>query len=133
MAWGAAYHAALGAVDPTLRLGRVAGPVLVVRGETDLVTTPEDAVRLDRALAARPTGTHRVVTVPETGHLLAHAADLEDARRVLRRGELFFNPAVLDSVASWITGHPVRRAGRGGSHPLGAERASPSGQSIREK
>jgi alpha-beta hydrolase superfamily lysophospholipase len=103
----AAYQAALGAVDPALRLGTVPGPVLVVRGDSDLLTTPADAARLDAALSTRDGASHRMVTLPSTGPLLAHATDLDDARRVLRRGELFFNPAVLDSVSAWILGHPV--------------------------
>lgn len=121
----AAYHAALGATDPATRMRTVTVPVLVMRGEVDLITTPEDLARLDRALAARDGGSHHTVTLPRTGHLLAHAEDADDARRVLHRGELFFNPAVLDSVATWITGRPVAAGPPRLPRRLGAERRSP--------
>lgn len=80
VAWGQRAMAARD--DTTTVLAGLGVPALVVRGEEDLVTHPEDA----RALAAA-VGT-RVVTIPKAGHL----APLETPE------------AFAEVVAEWATG-----------------------------
>jgi pimeloyl-ACP methyl ester carboxylesterase len=85
--------------DPAEELGRYAGPVLVVQGETDIQVTLADAERLAAARGVEP------VVIPGMNHVLRDApADRLANIATYRLTDAPLSAGLAEAIAGFITG-----------------------------
>jgi uncharacterized protein len=107
----ARFFQQLARIDLPATWAKVSEPVLSMHGEFDWVSSREDHERLVQWLESKSSGRARFVALPKLDHgFMAHAS-LEESYQRFPRGEGDLNPAVAQTLLSWIEKRSAGSAG----------------------